>query len=105
MQTNDISEMQKEAQPVSAKRGWRFYGTFGTLALLNLICAIDATILSVALPVRGYSDNPHTVLTVIRDDSYRSERHHCNPGFLGWNIVPIVSSMQRLTSQVELTLQ
>ncbi|KAH8650274.1 MFS multidrug transporter-like protein [Tricladium varicosporioides] len=50
MQIDDISEMQKEEQPVSIKRGWRFYGTFGTLALLNLICAIDATILSVALP-------------------------------------------------------
>ena len=66
MQTNDISEIQKEAQLVSAKRGWRFYGTFGTLALLNLICAIDATILSVALPVRDYSDNPHTILTILQ---------------------------------------
>jgi len=34
------------------KRGWRFFGTFACLALLNLICAIDGTILSVALPVR-----------------------------------------------------
>lgn len=34
------------------KRGWQFYGTFACLAILNLICAIDATILSVALPVR-----------------------------------------------------
>ncbi|KAH9203338.1 MFS multidrug transporter-like protein [Leptodontidium sp. 2 PMI_412] len=50
MQTVDISEMEMEEQPVAVKRGWRFYGTFGTLALLNLICAIDATILSVALP-------------------------------------------------------
>jgi hypothetical protein len=66
MQIDDISEMQKEEQPVSVKRGWRFYGTFGTLALLNLICAIDATILSVALPVRDYSDNPHTILTILQ---------------------------------------
>ncbi|KAH7418703.1 major facilitator superfamily domain-containing protein [Cadophora sp. MPI-SDFR-AT-0126] len=51
MQIYEISEMQKEEQPVLIKRGWRFYGTFGTLALLNLICAIDATILSVALPI------------------------------------------------------
>jgi MFS family permease len=52
MQTDtmsDTSPMKEEA--VTAKRGWRFYGTFGCLALLNLICAIDATILSVALPV------------------------------------------------------
>jgi hypothetical protein len=51
MQVDQSSEMEKEKQPVPAKRGWRFYGTFATLALLNLICAIDATILSVALPV------------------------------------------------------
>ncbi|KAM0161597.1 hypothetical protein ACHAPG_002239 [Botrytis cinerea] len=50
--------MQKEEQPVSIKRGWRFYGTFGTLALLNLICAIDATILSVALPTIGSMIGP-----------------------------------------------
>jgi hypothetical protein len=54
MQTDDISEMEMEEQPVSVKRGWRFHGTFGTLALLNFICAIDATILSVTLPVRDY---------------------------------------------------
>lgn len=41
----EIEEQEKE------KRGWRFYGAFGCLACLNLICAIDATILSVALPV------------------------------------------------------
>ncbi len=40
---------ETDAKP---KRGWRFYGTFACLAILNLICAIDATILSVALPVR-----------------------------------------------------
>ncbi|KAH8586638.1 major facilitator superfamily domain-containing protein [Bisporella sp. PMI_857] len=39
-----------EKQFVSVKKGWRFNGTFGTLALFNFICAIDATILSVALP-------------------------------------------------------
>jgi hypothetical protein len=65
MQIDDISEMQKEEQPVLVKRGWRFYRTFGTLALLNLICAINATILSVALPVRDYSDNPYTILIIL----------------------------------------
>lgn len=35
------------------RRGWRFYGSFACLALLNLVCAIDATVLSVALPVRN----------------------------------------------------
>jgi MFS family permease len=40
--------------PTSKKpgQGWRFYGTFACLALLNLVCTIDATILAVALPVR-----------------------------------------------------
>ncbi|CZR51713.1 related to putative multidrug transporter [Phialocephala subalpina] len=42
-------EVEKEVE-VKVKRGWRFYGTFACLAILNLICAIDATILAVALP-------------------------------------------------------
>jgi hypothetical protein len=66
MQIDDISEMQKEEQPVSVKKGWRFYGIFGTLAFLNLICAIDAIILLVALPIRDYSDNPHIILTILQ---------------------------------------
>ncbi|KAG4026726.1 hypothetical protein MFRU_037g00370 [Monilinia fructicola] len=36
--------------PNSKKRGWRFFGSFACLAILNLVCAVDATILSVALP-------------------------------------------------------
>jgi hypothetical protein len=51
-----MSEFEKEIvvkETEMVKRGWRFYGTFACLALLNLICAIDATILSVALPVRS----------------------------------------------------
>ncbi|KAI9649271.1 hypothetical protein NHQ30_001841 [Ciborinia camelliae] len=36
--------------PNSKKRGWRFFGSFACLAILNFVCAIDATILSVALP-------------------------------------------------------
>lgn len=42
---------------------------------------------------------------MFQDNSYGSEGHYCNPGFLGWDFVPLVSSRQRLTSQVELTLQ
>jgi hypothetical protein len=82
------------------KRGWRFHGTFGTLALLNFICAIDATILSVALPVRDYPNRPDTILIILQDNSYRSERHHCHPSFLGRDFVSLVSSRQPLTSQV-----
>jgi hypothetical protein len=90
MQPDDYFEMEVGEQ--SAKRNWRFYGTFGTLALLNLICAIDATILSVALPVRYYSKTPDPILTMRPDNSYRSKRHHCYPSFLGWDFVPLVSS-------------
>lgn len=54
MLTDSSLEKEKDVQIISeketAKRGWRFYGTFACLALLNLICAIDALILSVALP-------------------------------------------------------
>lgn len=46
------AEVSVENVDGKQKRGWRFYGTFACLAILNLICAIDATILSVALPVR-----------------------------------------------------
>jgi hypothetical protein len=100
MQTDDISEMEMEEQPVSVKRGWRFHGTFGTLALLNFICAIDATILSVALPVRDYLNRPDTILIILQDNSYRFERHHCHLSFLGWDFVSLVSSRQPLTLQV-----
>jgi len=54
--SNSMSEIKKEIVVKDAellRRGWRFYGTFACLALLNLICAIDATILAVALPVRS----------------------------------------------------
>jgi len=33
------------------KPGWRFYAAFGCLCIINLVCALDATSLSVALPV------------------------------------------------------
>jgi hypothetical protein len=94
MLVDDISKMQKEEQTLSVRRGWRFYRTFGTLALLNLIYAINATILLVALPIRDYSENPHTILTILQDNSYRSKRHHCHPSFLGWHFIPLVSSIQ-----------
>ena len=35
----------------STRAEWRFYATFGCLCFMNLVCAINATILSVALPV------------------------------------------------------
>lgn len=39
-------------KPFSEKADWRFFAAFGCLCLINLMCALDATILSVALPVR-----------------------------------------------------
>lgn len=92
MRTGDFSEMKMEEQPVSVKRGWRFHGTFGTLALINLICAIDATILSVALPVRDYLKHLDSTLIKLQDNRYRFERHHCYSVFLGWDIISLVRS-------------
>lgn len=53
METTKL-DIEKTEVEVKTKRGWRFFGTFACLAILNLICAVDATILAVALPV-GYS--------------------------------------------------
>lgn len=48
-------DMASEFDPsVAAKPqspGWRFWAAFGTLAVNNLAAALDATMLSVALPV------------------------------------------------------
>ncbi|KAF7898662.1 hypothetical protein EAF00_005108 [Botryotinia globosa] len=46
----DLEKSDMQTEPDSKKRGWRFYGSFACLAILNLVCAIDATVLSVALP-------------------------------------------------------
>ena len=81
----------RDEQPCSIKKGWRFYGTLSTLALLNFICAVDATILAVALPV---SDRPHILLAVVliisADDRHRSKRHNSYTGFLGWHQFSLV---------------
>jgi hypothetical protein len=39
---DDSIDMKKEEFAPKAKRGWRFYGTFACLALVTLVCAIDA---------------------------------------------------------------
>ncbi len=83
-------DVQEEEVPVTMKRGWRFYGTFGTLALVNFICAIDATILSVALPVIACPDVHHTELTTIQDDIYGSEGNNHHPGLLDRDILSLV---------------
>jgi hypothetical protein len=42
---------EKPLTPPPTKLGWRFIGVFFALCVVNLVCAIDATILAVALPV------------------------------------------------------
>lgn len=75
MLTKDTTEGEKDLQIVNVKavRGWRFYGTFACLALLNLICAIDATILSVALPVMHARRCFDIILMILPDNSHESE--------------------------------
>lgn len=47
-----ITLEDKPLAPMPTKLGWRFIGVFCALCVVNLVCAIDATILAVALPVR-----------------------------------------------------
>lgn len=46
-----ITVEDKPLSPPPTKLGWRFVGVFFALCVVNLVCAIDATILAVALPV------------------------------------------------------
>ena len=86
MQTDQSSEMEKPEQPTPVKRGWRFYGTFATLAIANLICAIDATILSVALPVRKSPILFDIILTTVQDYCYRPQIDS-HSSLLGWDFI------------------
>ena len=49
--TSTMSLAENITNPHVFKGSWHFLATFGCLSLINLMCAIDATILSVALPV------------------------------------------------------
>ena len=54
MTTTTTSVLEKstlDTQSHVSKGDWHFLAAFGCLSLINLMCAIDATILSVALPV------------------------------------------------------
>jgi hypothetical protein len=46
-----IITLEDKLTPTPTKLGWRFVGVFFALCVVNLVCAIDATILAVALPV------------------------------------------------------
>jgi hypothetical protein len=49
-------DIQKEGSeslqaPQDSGPGWRFRAAFGCLCLVNLVCALDATSMAVAIPV------------------------------------------------------
>lgn len=52
MAATQPSSEDSSSPETPSKRGWRFYAAFGCLCIISLICALDATSLSVALPVR-----------------------------------------------------
>lgn len=45
-------------QPEKFKPGWKLLSAFASIAIVNLACALDATVVSVALPVRAPSYFP-----------------------------------------------
>jgi hypothetical protein len=49
--TSVLGKSTLDTQSHVSKGDWHFLAAFGCLSLINLMCAIDATILSVALPV------------------------------------------------------
>lgn len=46
-----VSELTSPSAPESFKPGWRFYASFVSLCIITLAVALDATSLSIALPV------------------------------------------------------
>jgi hypothetical protein len=51
--SSDSSSDMGKKQPFTPtpERDWRFYAAFLSLCVVNFVCALDATIVSVALPV------------------------------------------------------
>ncbi|OCK80468.1 MFS general substrate transporter [Lepidopterella palustris CBS 459.81] len=49
--TSSNVESLKKQLPPPTQPGWRFYAAFGCLCVVNLVCALDATSLAVALPI------------------------------------------------------
>jgi hypothetical protein len=50
-QSESMSEKLETTEPEKFKPGWRFLAAFGSLCIITLMAALDATSLSVALPV------------------------------------------------------
>ncbi|KAI9871250.1 MAG: hypothetical protein M1830_003143, partial [Pleopsidium flavum] len=48
--TQSTAEACSPPSTKANRPGWRFYAAFGCLCTINLVCALDATSLSVALP-------------------------------------------------------
>jgi hypothetical protein len=48
---NPSTEELKSSVPEKFQPGWRFLAAFGSLCIITLMAALDATSLSVALPV------------------------------------------------------
>jgi hypothetical protein len=53
-----VSEKLQAAEPEKFQPGWRFIAAFGSLCIITLMAALDATSISVALPVRQKSYAP-----------------------------------------------
>jgi hypothetical protein len=51
MTGTEISQQSKSEDVEVFKPGWRFFAAFGTIGVVNLAAALDATTISVALPV------------------------------------------------------
>ncbi|KAI9816628.1 MAG: hypothetical protein M1832_005013 [Thelocarpon impressellum] len=49
--SSSMSLETKYVPPPAPKPGWRFYAAFACLCVVNLVCAVDATALSVSLPI------------------------------------------------------
>jgi hypothetical protein len=49
--SDSVSEKLQVPEPEEFKPGWRFLAAFGSLCIITLMAALDATSLPVALPV------------------------------------------------------
>jgi len=50
--SDETPEKVEAPSPEKFKPGWRFMAAFGSLCVITLMAALDATSISVALPVR-----------------------------------------------------
>lgn len=91
----------KTEAPKTDGPGWRFHAAFACLCLVNLVCALDATSLAVAIPVRR-ENTAHSFRTNCSDRCRKTQRKchrsklvgnelfadsHCLPAYFRW-LVP-----------------